>query len=269
MDFTQNQYNKLLVSLQSAGFFFRTFGQFAQENTNLTKSGISSDQKVASENEFIILRHDVDNLKFNSLDFAHIQSINGVSGSYYFRAVPQSWDDAVIKKIHELGHEIGYHYENLTTCNGNLEKAWDDFRNNLDKLRKLVPVTTICMHGSPRSPWDSKDLWKKYDYRSLGIIGEPYFDIDFNWVFYLTDTGRCWDGWRVSKRDKVRQQDEWIQRGWVYHSTNDLIKAIRDHNLPNPLMMTFHPQRWTNEVLPWLKEWGLQNLKNLVKKKLI
>jgi|ERR1035437_5345325 hypothetical protein len=54
------------------------------------------------------------------------------------------------------------------------------------------------MHGSPLSKYDSKDLWKKYNYRDYKIIGEPYFDVDFNKVFYLTDTGRRWDGEKVS-----------------------------------------------------------------------
>lgn len=253
--------------MHAAGFFYQNFSQFkakANEYDSLRQHGVTPYCK----SRVVILRHDVDDLKLNSLAFARVQESKGISGSYYFRAVPESWDDDVIKEIYQLGHEVGYHYESLTTCNGNLEKAWDDFRNNLDKLRKLAPVITICMHGSPRSPWDSRDLWKKYDYRSLGILGEPYFDIDFNKFFYLTDTGRRWDGWRVSLRDKVPHQDDWVKRGWVFHSTNDIIKAINDHKLPHPLMMTFHPQRWTNQPLPWLREWALQNLKNQVKKRL-
>jgi len=78
-----------------------------------------------------------------------------------------------------------------------------DFEWNLEKLRKFYPVKTICMHGSPLSKYDNRKLWEKYDYRDYGIIDEPYFDIDFNVVFYLTDTGRRWDGDSVSVRDKV------------------------------------------------------------------
>jgi len=59
------------------------------------------------------------------------------------------------------------------------------------------------MHGSPRSPYDNNEVWKKYDYRELGIIAEPYFDLDFSKVLYLTDTGRRWDGEGVSIRDKI------------------------------------------------------------------
>lgn len=53
------------------------------------------------------------------------------------------------------------------------------------------------------SRWDSRLLWKYYDYHDFGIIGEPYFDVDFNEVFYLTDTGRRRDGDSVNIRDKA------------------------------------------------------------------
>ncbi len=70
-------------------------------------------------------------------------------------------------------------------------------------FRKIVPVKTICMHGSPLSKYDNKELWEKYDYRDYGIIGEPYFDINFNEVFYLSDTGRSWNNSDANVRDKV------------------------------------------------------------------
>jgi hypothetical protein len=125
------------------------------------------------------------------------------------------------------------------------------------------------MHGSPLSKYDNKLLWKYYNYRDYGIIGEPYFDIDFDEVFYLTDTGRCWDGWKVSIRDKVPQQAEWIKQGLVFHSTNDIIKAIQQDRFPRKAMLTFHPQRWTNRPIPWIKELILQNAKNIVKRCII
>ena len=57
------------------------------------------------------------------------------------------------------------------------------------------------------SKYDSKDIWEKYKYSDFSILGEPYFDVDFNQVFYLTDTGRKWDGFKVSVRDKVNSKN--------------------------------------------------------------
>jgi hypothetical protein len=42
----------------------------------------------------------------------------------------------------------------------------------------------------------------------FGIIAEPYFDVDFKEVLYLTDTGRRWDGDEVSVRDKVENRGQ-------------------------------------------------------------
>ncbi|MBI4649232.1 MAG: hypothetical protein HY738_22210 [Bacteroidia bacterium] len=250
MDFTIKIYITLLESLQSHGFFFQTFENFIK----------------SPKNKVIILRHDVDKLPQNSLKFAQIQHKMSIRGTYYFRAVPGSWDAQIIKKIANLGHKIGYHYENLAVFKGNMEKSLENFKTNLEKFRELAPVTTICMHGSPRYKYDNKLLWEKYNYRDYGIIGEPHFDIDFNKVLYLTDTGRRWDGWKVSVRDKIPQQEKWINQGLVFRSTRNIIEAANELKLPNQIMFTFHPQRWTDNFIFWTKELILQSSKNIVKK---
>ncbi len=215
----------------------------------------------------VVLRHDVDKRPTNSLRVARIEAEEGWKAIYYFRAVPCSWDEEVIREIAALGHEIGYHYESLTTCNGELAAAWEDFQMNLEALRRIAPVKSICMHGSPRSPWDSKDLWKKYDYKSLGIENEPYLDTDFSTTFYLTDTGRRWDGWEYSVRDKIPHwQERWEKQGLVYHSTGDILNAIAAGTLPHNLMITTHPQRWEPFGIQWMRELFSQNAKNIVKR---
>jgi hypothetical protein len=245
VDFTIEIYKELLQSLVDQKYNFQTFKEFIEKP--LEKS--------------IVLRHDVDLLPYNSLAFAKIQAEKGIKGSYYFRAVSESWDETVIKEIAALHHEIGYHYECLTTCNGSMEKGIKDFETNLNSLRKLTPVSTICMHGSPLSKYDSKDLWKEYNYRDFQIIGEPYFDIDFNKTFYITDTGRRWDGDKVSVRDKVNSREFNLS----FHSTKELINAIANGTFPGKVMFTFHPQRWNNNILKWSKELLVQNIKNVVK----
>lgn len=225
------------------------------------------DALVDYDFETLFLRHDVDLMPENSLRVARIEAEKGLKGIFYFRSVPESWDEEIIRSISILGHEIGYHYESLTTCNGNIDRAYEDFCRNLDALRVLFPVRSICMHGSPRSPFDSKDIWKKYDYHALGIENEPYLDTDFSHVFYLTDTGRRWDGFKVSVRDKIPMyQDEWIEKGLVFHTTNDVIDGLREKRIPKNLMITVHPQRWNSFGLAWGKELLLQNAKNVVKR---
>jgi hypothetical protein len=255
-DFTLKSYNLLLTALIDQGYSFQTFGDFLRKPAN----------------KVIVLRHDVDARKENSLQFAKIQHKLGIVGSYYFRVAPQSYDEKIIKEIAAMGHEVGYHYETMETVNAKcrmqnvtckteelVDLAYEEFCRNLEMFRGIVPVTTICMHGSPRSKFDNKDIWKKYDYRKLGIIGEPYFDIDFNKVAYLTDTGRMWNGDKVSIRDKVKSPFN-----FNFRTTNDIILGI--DQLPDKVMFTFHPQRWTDNPVLWTKEVVWQNLKNQVKR---
>ena len=74
------------------------------------------------------MRQDVDLRPDSSLATAKIEHELGMRSVYYFRAVPESWDEAIIKEIAGMGHEVGYHYESLTICNGNTEAAYDDFK---------------------------------------------------------------------------------------------------------------------------------------------
>jgi hypothetical protein len=211
--------------------------------------------------------------------------------------VPESFDKAVIREIASMGHEIGYHYEDMDFANGNLDKAYELAGKHLAQLREIADIKTICMHGSPRSPYDNREVWDKYDYRDLGIIAEPYFDLDFTKVLYLTDTGRRWDGEKVSVRDKVecatgelnRRTDESftltknlkhektvqkfnsstvqpLSKNYSFRSTYDIINACKAGKLPDQIMMNFHPQRWTDDPFLWTWELVAQNVKNVVKR---
>ena len=255
-DFTIKHYTQLLKSLQDAGFFFQTYEQYSRK----------------PHARALILRHDVDARAQNSLRFARIQAERGIAGTYYFRMVSQSYDEAIIKEMVGLGHEVGYHYETMDTCRGNLDEAYGEFCRNLEQFQKLTAIKTISMHGSPLSKFDNRDIWKKYDYKKLGIVAEPYFDIDFNQLYYITDTGRRWDGHLYNVRDKATKESPITNRDFLklqFHSTSDIIKALEEGTFPNQAMFNFHPQRWNDAFLPWTKELLLQNMKNQAKRILI
>ena len=257
-DFTMNGYKQLLMTLQSKGFQFIPFKDYFEQPSS----------------RFVILRHDVDSKKLNSLETAGIEHQLGITGTYYFRIVPKSYDQQVIREIASMGHEIGYHYETMDTSHGDIDLAHDEFCRNLLIIRKLCPVKTICMHGSPLSKYDNREIWKKYDYHELEIIGEPYFDVDFNKVLYLTDTGRRWDGEKVSVRDKVKKDSPKMKStsdflDLHFRHTKEIIDALKNGIFPDKAMITVHPQRWNNNYPAWIKEATLQNLKNPIKSLLI
>lgn len=256
-DFSLNTYKFLVNTLINIGCNFTTYCNLVRENVG----------------KFIVLRHDVDDRKFNSLHFARIQHDLGVVGTYYFRMIPQSFDPVVVQEIASMGHEIGYHYEDMDFAKGDPHQAIKLFETNLNRLREVADVKTICMHGSPLSKFDNRDIWNHYDYRDFGIIAEPYFDLDFSKVLYLTDTGRRWDGDKVSIRDrsascKINQHmidKEPLSNNYSFRSTYDIIQACKEGKLPDQIMFNFHPQRWTDHPVLWTQELMTQNGKNVIK----
>lgn len=248
---------------------------FQSESPNSLPHDDGPAREIKAENQSVqkqvILRHDVDARPQNSLRLAYVEHSLGIHGTYYFR-MPHTFHPPIIKEIAALGHEVGYHYETMAqTKKGreqgqeqedHFDRAYELFVENLEKLRTIVPVTTICMHGSPLSRFDNREIWKKYDYRELGIIGDAYIDIDFTQVAYFTDTGRRWNGAEVSIRDKVSDP-------YKFHlkTTEDLIGAIPQ--FPEKVMITIHPQRWNDAPLPWTGELLLQNTKNIIKRILV
>lgn len=283
-DFTFHKYTEILDCFLQNGYSFQSLEDFLK-NPSL---------------KVVILRHDVDRSPLHSLQTAKFENSRGIKGTYYFRIVRQSYHPGVIKEIAALGHEIGYHYEDVSLAaqsqktkvkrkksgsnlivdlldrnsarlqdSGSLEKeladiAIESFSQNLNRLRELAIVKTICMHGSPMSRWDSRILWKYYDYRDFGIIGEPYFDIDFEKILYLTDTGRKWNGEKSSVRDKVFQE-KFLELKKKLKTSNNILSAAFKNELPQNLMVTVHPQRWTDNLFVWMSEYAIQTLKNRIK----
>lgn len=296
-DFTPSIHQQLLKSLLEQDYHFHTFSDYLSFKKDDSKES-------RTHKKCVILRHDVEKYYDNALVMAKIQNELGIRGSYYFRILPHHFQPEVIKEIANLGHEIGYHYDDLAACGGVHEKAILRFKDNLALLRNIAPIVSMSMDGSPLSKYDNKDLWSKEmrgekgrdekernekgrgeeqsthhspltahrSYHDFGIIGEPYFDLDFNEYFYLTDTGRCWDGYRFNVRDKATKENPVTNEEFLklsFHGTRDIIKAVQEERFPKKAMLNFHPQRWNDDCYRWTKELVLQNLKNQVKRFLV
>jgi hypothetical protein len=104
-------------------------------------------------------------------------------------------------------------------------------------------------------------LWKKYNYRDYGIISEPYFDIDFSQVQYITDAGRSWNNAAINLRDKVNSPFE-----NNFKHTNNIIKAAENGQLSEQIMFNIHPEHWAANSPEWLKIWAVRKVKNAVKR---
>ena len=244
MDFTLDKYKDLLETLIEKGYSFQTFEAFIKE----------------PKDKVVVLRHDVDRRAINATWMGEIEKSLNLKASYYFRIVPESNIKEVIEKVALMNHEVGYHYEDLGMAKGNYEKAYKNYQKNLAYFREYYPVSTICMHGSPENRIDNRDIWKKHEYKKDGIIAEPYFDVNYDEVFYITDTGRAWNKTSVIVRDKVDSKFE-----IPVNSIDHMMKLITNNELPNKLIISTHPHRWFDVGGLWFNELVMQNIKNVVK----
>lgn len=248
-DFTFSIYKKLLRTLKENNYSFVTFEEFQTKSKN---------------SKVVVLRHDVDRYPNNASIMSGIENEFNVKATYNFRILPRIFKNEIVQDIVQKGHEMAYHYEDLTITKGNYQKAILHFQKQLQRIREFYPTKTICMHGSPMSRWDNRELWSKYDYRDYGIIAEPYFDVDYSEVFYLTDTGRAWNNESVIVRDKVKSGFN-IQ----INSTKHMIELFRQGKMPDKIIINTHPHRWFDFGVGWTKELIMQNVKNVVKRLIV
>ncbi|MCE1165390.1 MAG: hypothetical protein LWX07_08330 [Bacteroidetes bacterium] len=225
IDFTLLAYSFLLDSLIENGREFHTIHDWIEKNPKLGTA----------------IRHDVDRRALNSLRTAELEYSKGIRATYYFRITESSYKPDIMKKIKDMGHEVGYHYEDLTSAGGDFEKAIANFGKNLENMRKTAEIRTIAMHGKPVSKYSNIDLWKKYDYKDYDISGEAYLSLDYSGIYYFSDTGRSWVN---RSRSNFKDYTGGLAVEGI-RNTKELVKFIRNKRPERIIIMT-HPERWNS-----------------------
>ncbi|MFA6661097.1 MAG: hypothetical protein WCS62_05755 [Bacilli bacterium] len=224
------------------------------------------------DGKILILRHDVDRYITQVPAIIDVEASLDIRASYYVRSIPSVCSHQLLNVIVDNGHELGYHYENLSLTakvNPNIEyqalvdKAYGDFKNSLEFFRGYYPVKTITMHGDSLSKYNNLDLWKHHDYRELGIICEPYLDMDFSHMGYLTDVGRAWNKASVNRRDVTKGISIYVQ------SSMDLKSKVSSGEVPDCIMMNMHPEHWTDSSIRWIQLYAVRLVKNNLKRVLL
>jgi len=243
-DFTFKIFNNLLLEFINQGYLIQTTEGYIKNSTN----------------RVLILRHDIDRFPKNAIKMAQLEVKLDIKATYYFRIVPSVYHEEIIKKIQDLGHEVSYHYEDLSLMKGNFDAAIKHFENQLNKFRKFAPATTICRHGSPLSKWDNKKLWEVYSYKDFGVICDTEHDIDFNEVFYISDNGMGWNKKSTSVRDKV------VSRFNIpIKNTTHLIDLVKNNKLPDKIMLNAHPDTFFDFGFRWIINFLFIKSKNIIK----
>ena len=217
-------------------------------------------EETGGHGRTFIARHDVDRRPERALAMAELEASLGISASYYFRIVPAAFDPEIICRIFELGHEIGYHYEdwNLGACDKDL--AIESYRVNLDRLRKLVPIETIAMHGSPLAKESNFAIWDHYDFTKDGVK-DAVKSADFSEYAFFTDTGRTFGVTGANLRDFVDSKVEFPS----IKTSCDLVEFL-DRGEHDKVYFSAHPERWTGHRTSWVSQYLRDKLANSVKR---
>lgn len=226
-DFTFEMYEQLLEAGLDAGYEHITVREY-----------LASD---SLPERFIIHRHDVDRKPENSLAMAQLEAAYNIQSTYYFRTIKKTFKPEMIQEIESLGHEIGYHYEDMDRADGYVEKAHELFSSELERFREYATVDTVCMHGNPLTSHDNRDMWSGFrDFDQYDLLGEAYLSMDYVDVTYFSDTGRTWeDGDLKIKDHTIGEDDKSVQAD----TSRDLCHLVSEGSIPRFCILS-HPNRW-------------------------
>lgn len=135
---------------------------------NTHKIGPIGEIQALQKNEkFVLLRHDVDFSLKSAVDFARIEAKNGFFSTYFvllhspFYNALSPENISRIKKISELGHEIGLHYDLELFSDERIEAIKDELRI-LEKICSKE-IKTIAPHNVATSSKERIFLRSKID----------------------------------------------------------------------------------------------------------
>lgn len=192
---------------------------------------------------FIILRHDVDRSPLNALRMAELESELDVYSTYYFRCSNAGYPSEYIELISGLGHEIGYHYEVVSKTTGDDILSEKLFLKELSFLRELSDVKTVSMHGKPLSSYSNLDFWENRSFYDYSLLGDATLSIVEDSIFYLTDTGRNWNG-----DSNIRDYSDLSSIGMDIEDTGVVVNLLKQRRR---YYFNIHPERWGYNLINW------------------
>ena len=177
-DFSYNSYEKTIKS------YF---------NNNYKIGGFKKLENNLDEN-FLILRHDIDFDISKAKEFAIFENEIGTDSTYFFRLNCKYYNLLspnalnIIDEIYNLGHEIGIHLELNLFEKYNFEKIIYELIEILDKNLN-INIHSYSLHEPERmgQKFSHKDICNMFGF----TIGS-YEDRFFRDIKYLSDSGGRW-----------------------------------------------------------------------------
>jgi hypothetical protein len=197
--FTYQSYLDLLNLLRDGGYAFTDYHHYAEHE------------------RCVLMRHDIDLDMAQALRLAETEAKWGVHSTWFvllrtdFYNVASKESLAIMRAMHEMGHEIGLHFDELA-YEDTKETVPERIQKETAVLSQILgwPVTTVSMHQPSAQTLQA-------DYQFPGIVnsyGKTFFH-DFK---YLSDSCHNW-----------REPVEEIVRAGQYERLHILTHAIWYH----------------------------------------
>lgn len=253
-----------------------TFNKWDEFCKKLSKNGILSipAKCVNSEENFLVLKHDVETDVNKAYTLAKIEAKYGHKGSYYVQAYLLKDDKNIdlLKQMQSMGHEISYHYDVLDSSKGDIKKADIEFLENKELFKKNgFKITTVCQHGNPivervgytsnRDFFRNENISNKYcEISDIMVNFKEKYSTDYS---YYSDAGRKFKFiFDPINNDVVNSDDKNIE----YENLNELIAKISKQS--NAIVST-HPHRWTNSALVYITKTCIFKIVKMIAKILV
>lgn len=233
---------------------------------------------------YVAIRHDVDYFPNRAIIMARIEAERKIAATYYIRRRFFDADLDLVRKIAGLGHQVGYHYEEIDTHQKAPGKqiardAVEYFIGSLLDIDKLgFPIRSVCAHGNPLTDVDNRQVVHllrdrtfldqvaaSYDRAEITekisdrLVGDASIDLtgdDFD--LYIPDTGRF--NPRYNLKDRI---DNCPIAG--LSNLEDLRRILTGGKYPR-VYMNMHPDRWSGDMATWLFDFAFDTVKNMLKR---
>lgn len=175
LNFSKKGYLKIIKATQKKGYTFCSFN----EAYNLYNKGIAP---------LCILRHDVDVCLTTALEMAEFEAKLGISSTYFILLYNELYNPlspkgrSIVRKIAELNHEIGLHWNSLDYENTNFEEKITRDIKILESITKKK-VVSAAQHKPNASK--QMDISKYFENNAY----EKRFIKDFA---YVSDSSMRW-----------------------------------------------------------------------------
>ena len=201
--FTFEEYDKITSRLKN-------------KSTNLVFSDFYNNNNVP--NKYFILRHDIDYCLTSAYNLAYFESKKGLRASYFLLLSSNNYNllseesRDIPKKLTDLGHEVGLHYDIMAISKDNNENKRESLLLEIEILSNLTgkDIKSIAMHNP-------------------SIYGKDIFANEKNFINVYDD--------KFTKEIKYFSDSCGAWRDEAYHSFKSSI-------IPDRLQLLTHPFFW-------------------------